>query len=65
MARFCVGGCGKELKTKDGSTDYDKIFCGEVCRNKDKSQKLKDQRRKLREKSNCPTCGQKMPRKMT
>jgi len=63
MARFCVSGCGKELTLDDGSTDYARQFCSKQCRDKDKSQRLKDQRRKLKAKVNCPTCGQAMPKK--
>jgi len=62
MARYCIAGCGTELKLPDGSTDYDRQFCSKKCRDKDKSLRLRDQRMKLKAKTNCPTCGQMMPR---
>lgn len=42
MARFCICGCGEELLTKDGGTDYDRKFFSAKCRNADKSQHFRD-----------------------
>lgn len=55
MARFCIAGCGTALKKDDGSTDYDRYFCSETCRNKDKAQRLRDQRAQMK-KNGCSTC---------
>jgi hypothetical protein len=58
MARFCIAGCGTELKTDDGRTDYQRQFCTDECRNKDKSQKIRDQRAHMRQKKRCTSCTQ-------
>jgi hypothetical protein len=58
MARFCIAGCGTELKKEDGSTDYDREFCGKECRNEDKRQKLRDKRAKTKKQKRCSTCTQ-------
>jgi len=58
MARFCIAGCGKELKKEDGRTDYGRQFCSEQCRNKDKSQKLRELRAHMKTKTRCTSCTQ-------
>ena len=58
MARFCVSGCGTELKKEDGRTDYDRQFCSDKCRNNDKRQKLRDQRANMKTKKRCSSCTQ-------
>jgi len=61
MARFCVCGCGEELKDKDGNTDYARVFFSSECRNRDKSQRLRDQRKKMKQQTRCSKCGQLIP----
>jgi hypothetical protein len=61
VARFCVCGCGNELKDKDGNTDYARVFFESECRNKDKAQRLRDQRKKMKQQSHCSKCGQRIP----
>jgi hypothetical protein len=63
MARFCVCGCGQELKDKDGNTDYDRVFFNGACRNKDKAQRMRDQRRKAKDQGRCSKCGQVVQKK--
>ena len=58
MARFCIAGCGTELKTADGLTDYARQFCSDKCRNKDKAQRLRDQRATMKSKKRCSSCTQ-------
>jgi hypothetical protein len=58
MARFCIAGCGTELKTEDDRTDYQRQFCSDECRNEDKRQKIRDQRARMRTKKRCTTCTQ-------
>ncbi|HKV94930.1 MAG TPA: hypothetical protein VJW20_20460 [Candidatus Angelobacter sp.] len=58
MARFCVCGCGEELKDQNGNTDYDRVFFSAACRNKDKAQRIRDQRKLMKEKGRCSKCGQ-------
>jgi hypothetical protein len=62
MARFCVCGCGNELKDKDGNTSYDRVFFSSACRNKDKAQRLRDQRKKMKQQIRCNKCGQIIPK---
>jgi hypothetical protein len=63
MARFCICGCGNELKTDDGFTDYDRVFFSPKCRNGDKAQRLRDKRARARQKKICSGCGRPMPKK--
>ncbi len=63
MPRFCIDGCGKELLTPDGLTDYDRIFFSAACRNKDKAQRVRDLRARARKQKVCSKCGRAMPRK--
>jgi hypothetical protein len=58
MARFCIAGCGTELKKDDGLTDYDRQFCSEKCRSNDRKQKLRDQRAQMKTKTRCSKCTQ-------
>jgi hypothetical protein len=58
MARFCISGCGTELKKDDGTTDYDRQFCDEKCRSKDRAQKLRDQRAQMKTRKRCSRCTQ-------
>lgn len=58
MARYCICGCGKELKTRDGDTDYKRMFFDATCRGRDKAQRIADQRAKYKKRDYCPTCGQ-------
>lgn len=61
MARFCICGCGQEL-TKDGRTDYDRVFFSGACRNSDKRQRLRDLRARAKEQKVCSKCGRSMPK---
>lgn len=63
VARFCVCGCGKELKTEEEHTDYDRVFFNASCRNKDKAQRLRDMRARARQQKICSKCGRPMPKK--
>ena len=58
MARYCIAGCGKELKKPDGASDYDRQFCDDKCRNKDKANRLRDQRAAMKKKKRCNSCTQ-------
>ncbi len=62
MARFCIAGCGTELKKPDGSTDYKKQFCSPTCRNQDKTQRMRDMRTTIKKQDRCPKCGQVIPK---
>lgn len=63
MARFCICGCGRELKTKDGYTDYDRSFFDAKCRNQDKAQRVRDLRARGRQQKVCSKCLRPMPKK--
>lgn len=58
--RFCVCGCGRELKDKDGETDFTRIFFDSDCRGRDKAARIDQQRRrkqkKIERRKTCPTC---------
>lgn len=62
MARFCICGCGRELLTKDGATDYDRMFFSTECRSKDKTQRIRDMRAAIKRQARCPRCGQVIPK---
>lgn len=58
MARYCICGCGKELKNNDGITDYDRMFFGPACRAADRKHRLRDQRAAMKKKKRCNSCTQ-------
>ena len=59
MARFCIAGCGTELLKDDGTTDYDRQFCKSGdCLKKDRAQKLRDQRARMKTQKRCSRCTQ-------
>jgi len=63
LPRFCICGCGKELLTADGFTDYSRKrrFATQLCYKRDKAQQLRDARRKATKDGRCPLCHQKIP----
>lgn len=63
MSRFCVCGCGNELKDKDGLTDYDRVFFNGSCRNRDKAQRMRDQRERMKKQHRCSKCGNLIKKK--
>lgn len=58
MARYCICGCGKQLVKPNGDTDYDRMFFNKECRNRDKAQRIADERARFKKLSHCPHCGQ-------
>ena len=61
MPRVCARqGCGKELLTENGNSDYRRHFCGSECKNADKRERMRMKRAKLKTER-CPTCGRKPP----
>lgn len=60
MARYCVCGCGSELKDKNGNTDYKRYFFNAEHRDKDKTQKMRDQRARIKKMKRCSHCNQRI-----
>jgi hypothetical protein len=63
MARYCVCGCGQELKDKSGNTDYERVFFDRTCRNRDKAQRMRDQRARMNKQKRCSKCGSLIKKK--
>jgi hypothetical protein len=58
-----MGGCGTELKTKDGEPDFNRKFCGDKCLAKDKRERMQHRRAKSKKIGRCSHCGQSMKEK--